>query len=338
MKVCLRCRNRLDGWTCASCGYEPDTSLGYPSFARAEALTSDVSKDDNFEALARVEHRSFWFRSRNQLVIWALRAYCPKATDLLEIGCGSGYVLGGVAAALPGIRLSAVEMFAIAIAIARRRVPAAAFYQADAANLPFEAEFDVLLPESAFAFGEDHEAALAGADHGFARHQHGLLRATEFDVVTCLDVLEHIGDDRAVLDQIATILRSRGVLVATVPQHPWLWSGVDEYAHHKRRYRRGELEGKLRAAGFEILFSSSFVTLLLPLVLISRSRQQQAETLDPLAEFKLPPALDRLLEYFLVLERRLLGWGVRLPLGASRLVVARVEEGPAARPAPPKTC
>lgn len=299
MKVCLRCRNRLDGWTCASCGYEPDTSLGYPSFARAEALTSDVSKDDNFEALARVEHRSFWFRSRNQLVIWALRAYCPKATDLLEIGCGSGYVLGGVAAALPGIRLSAVEMFAIAIAIARRRVPAAAFYQADAANLPFEAEFDV---------------------------------------VTCLDVLEHIGDDRAVLDQIATILRSRGVLVATVPQHPWLWSGVDEYAHHKRRYRRGELEGKLRAAGFEILFSSSFVTLLLPLVLISRSRQQQAETLDPLAEFKLPPALDRLLEYFLVLERRLLGWGVRLPLGASRLVVARVEEGPAARPAPPKTC
>ncbi|GAC1656183.1 MAG: class I SAM-dependent methyltransferase [Candidatus Dormibacteraceae bacterium] len=297
MKVCLRCRSRLDGWTCASCGFEPDTSLGYPSFARAEALTSDVSKDDNFEALSRVEHRSFWFRSRNQLVIWALRAYCPTATDLLEIGCGSGYVLSGVAAALPGIRLSAVEMFAIAIAIARRRVPAATFYQADAANLPFEAEFDV---------------------------------------VTCLDVLEHIGDDRAVLDQIVMILRSRGVLIATVPQHPWLWSGVDEYAHHKRRYRRGELEGKLTAAGFEILFSSSFVTLLLPLVLISRSRQQVAEELDPLAEFKLPPALDRLLEYFLVLERRLLGWGLRLPLGASRLVVARVA-GPAARPAPPET-
>jgi hypothetical protein len=51
--------------------------------------------------------------------------------------------------------------------------------------------------------------------------------------------------------------------VPSLPQHPSLWSRDDERAHHQRRYRRGELEAKLERNGFEVLFSTSFVALLL---------------------------------------------------------------------------
>ena len=47
-----------------------------------------------------------------------------------------------------------------------------------------------------------------------------------------------------------------GGIIIAVPQHPGLWSHADVVAHHQRRYRRGELEAKLRASGFEVMFSS----------------------------------------------------------------------------------
>src|SRR5207247_10816574 len=62
------------------------------------------------------------------------------------------------------------------------------------------------------------------------------------------------GDDRAITEAYKALIPGGGFLVA-VPQHPILWSQTDIVARHVRRYHRGELENKLRAAHFEILFS-----------------------------------------------------------------------------------
>jgi 2-polyprenyl-3-methyl-5-hydroxy-6-metoxy-1,4-benzoquinol methylase len=66
--------------------------------------------------------------------------------------------------------------------------------------------------------------------------------AETFDVIGEFDVLEHIEDEKAVLMAMHRALRPGGDIALTVPQHPRLWSGTDEAAHHKRRYERGELE------------------------------------------------------------------------------------------------
>lgn len=85
-----------------------------------------------------------------------------------------------------------------------------------------------------------------------------------WDVVTLLDVLEHIDDDAASLRTIAEILRPGGVCVITVPALMLLWSRHDEANGHRRRYHRRELLGRLTAAGFEVQRISYFNTLLFP--------------------------------------------------------------------------
>jgi len=85
-----------------------------------------------------------------------------------------------------------------------------------------------------------------------------------FDIVTCLDVLEHLDDDVGGLRTIASLLAPGGQVVVTVPAYAWLWSGEDEISAHRRRYTRGALVGACRAAGFEVLYASYFNASILP--------------------------------------------------------------------------
>jgi SAM-dependent methyltransferase len=82
-----------------------------------------------------------------------------------------------------------------------------------------------------------------------------------FDVVITSEVLEHIQDDVAAIDEMVRVLKPGGRFAATVPaQFPetinWLLS--DEYhapkapGGHVRIYSRTELSAKLRAAGLDV--------------------------------------------------------------------------------------
>jgi 2-polyprenyl-3-methyl-5-hydroxy-6-metoxy-1,4-benzoquinol methylase len=85
-----------------------------------------------------------------------------------------------------------------------------------------------------------------------------------FDIVTCLDVLEHLDDDVEGLRTIASLLRNDGQVIVTVPAYAWLWSGEDVISQHRRRYTRATLLRACRAAGFEVLFASYFNLGVLP--------------------------------------------------------------------------
>jgi SAM-dependent methyltransferase len=83
------------------------------------------------------------------------------------------------------------------------------------------------------------------------------------------DVLEHV-DDRAALAECHRVLRPGGVLLASVPGWPVLWSERDVRAGHLRRYRRIDLEHVLETSGFRVLEVRGYPFLLLPLVIVSR--------------------------------------------------------------------
>jgi 2-polyprenyl-3-methyl-5-hydroxy-6-metoxy-1,4-benzoquinol methylase len=147
----------------------------------------------------------------------------------------------------------------------------------------------------------------------------------EFDVMGAFDVLEHIKEDEEVLAQMCKALKPKGWILITVPQHAWLWSSTDEYAQHERRYAASDHRRKLEAAGFSIIRSTSFITTLLPAMMIARFRQKKIldKEFDATAELKISSWLNTLFLRVLCAELALIKGGINLPFGGSRLVVAQ---------------
>ena len=110
----------------------------------------------------------------------------------------------------------------------------------------------------------------------------------------------------------------------TVPQHPFLWSFSDDFGRHKRRYTEAELVEKVERVGFEVIRVTSYVSFLLPLLLLSRMKQRKSQDdYDPMAEFQISQLLNVLLEKVLDLERILIKCGLYFPAGGSLLVIAK---------------
>ncbi|MDE2346122.1 MAG: SAM-dependent methyltransferase, partial [Gammaproteobacteria bacterium] len=137
-------------------------------------------------------------------------------------------------------------------------------------------------------------------------------------------VIEHIEEDQRVLAEMHRAVRVGGGIILTVPQHKWLWSYADEYAHHRRRYQARELRIKVEQAGFCVLRMTSFVSLLLPLMYLSRLRnRKQRQGYDDTAELRVNGALNAIMGWVMDLERLLIRLGVRFPAGGSLLLVAK---------------
>jgi 2-polyprenyl-3-methyl-5-hydroxy-6-metoxy-1,4-benzoquinol methylase len=110
-------------------------------------------------------------------------------------------------------------------------------------------------------------------DAGYLYYQYNLsdrIFIEEFDGVCAFDVIEHIEDDETVLRNLHDALKPGGILFITVPADRRLWSAMDIYAEHKRRYSMQELQAKVEGKGFKIIKLSYFMTLLYPFILLSR--------------------------------------------------------------------
>jgi SAM-dependent methyltransferase len=151
-----------------------------------------------------------------------------------------------------------------------------------------------------------------------------------FDLVTCLDVIEHTDDDVASLRELHRVTRPGGRLVVTVPAHPRLWSRHDELNGHRRRYTRRSLRAAARAAGWRIERETGFnVAYLVPaaLVRLARRGMDEGEGAASSSELDLTPRrLDPLLELPLRAEAALIRRGHDLPPGLSLLVLLRKDE------------
>jgi ubiquinone/menaquinone biosynthesis C-methylase UbiE len=290
MKFCLECRNGFAAadWRCPKCGHTPTERDGFLTFAPRLAAQNDGFNPRFFELMVEVEPTHFWFVSRNDILRDALRKYFSAPDKVLEIGCGTGYVLSGVRAAFPHASLSASDIYTEGLGYAARRLPDADLFQMDACHIPFR---------------------------------------DEFDLIGAFDVLEHIEDDEAVLAQLFQACKSGGGVALTVPQHRWMWSRMDDFAHHKRRYTRNELVQKLKRAGFRVEYSTSFISLLLPLMLAARLLRTPAGTgmqdqMDA-AGLSIGKLANAVMGGVMAVERVLIRLGLRLPFGGSLLVIAR---------------
>ncbi|MFH1540163.1 MAG: class I SAM-dependent methyltransferase [bacterium] len=255
------------------------------AFSPEAADSAESFKTDYFKELADLEASSFWFCSRNRLIIWALNRYFPDANSFFETGCGTGFVLSGIGKARPEMSLFGSDLFSSGLKFASERIKHADLFQMDARHIPFE---------------------------------------NEFDVIGAFDLLEHVEEDTLVLSEIYKALRAGGGVVLTVPQHAFLWSHADEYACHCRRYGARELRAKVRLAGFNVVKDTSFVTFLMPLMLAARLLKRRPDTNDgAIPELKIRGIVNTVLQKVMDFERAFIRAGIRLPAGGSLLLIAR---------------
>lgn len=287
MKFCPACKKSFSdaSWKCPHCGHEPVERGGFVSFAPDLAALNDGFDPALFQRYALVEAGNFWFRARNALLTKLMQRHFSRAANILEIGCGTGFVLANTRAIYPEAQLSGSDIFTEGLGFAQQRVPSASLFQMDATAIPFR---------------------------------------EEFDLICAFDVLEHIEEDTVALVQIHQACKPGGGVIFTVPQHPSLWSRMDEYAHHKRRYTRVELLNKVSAAGFKVRYVTSFVSLLLPAMWLSRVLQRNAPPVDDGMDsgLKIHPLVNAVFGGVMALERGLLALGITFPAGGSLLVVA----------------
>ena len=236
-----------------------------------------------FDYLAAAESRHWWFLVRNQIILWVLSSKVSRLRNFLEVGCGTGFVISGIVKEFPLLNLEATEYFHDGLVYARQRAPQCRFRQLDATSMAEE---------------------------------------NAYDCIGSFDVIEHIEVDECVLSNFYRALRPGGFLLLTVPQHPWLWSAADDYAHHIRRYTYSELRRKVLSAGFRIEYCTSFVCLLLPLMALKRLSSRN-QNYNPDDEFKISPLLNVSLYLVMQLELTLLRFGLRFPAGGSLLLLAR---------------
>jgi SAM-dependent methyltransferase len=91
-----------------------------------------------------------------------------------------------------------------------------------------------------------------------------------FDVITMLDVLEHMRDPLGALRRSRELLSPDGVLIVTVPAFESLWTRHDERNRHFTRFRRSSLTDLLVSAGFGIRLGGYFYHWLVPVKLGAR--------------------------------------------------------------------
>jgi len=244
----------------------------------------------HFARLVAVEDRHFWFRARNRIIsLLARQAVTEFAAGyrVLEVGCGDGNVLRFLEKACPDGVVVGMDYFREGLAYARGRC-----------SCPL-VQGDLKLPP----FGK------------------------AFHLIGMFDVLEHLPDDRQVLRDLWHILDAQGRLLLTVPAGPALWSAFDEASGHVRRYRKEDLEQKLRESGYAVEYLTPYMAGIYPLVWLSRrfgKRSGPGEmALAVERDLRVLPLLNGMLSVVLSPETRWIRRRWWLPIGTSLLALAR---------------
>lgn len=246
--------------------------------------------DSGFDLTDKNAQSSFWVNSRNRL-FKSLVEKNLKPTGkaaFFEIGCGTGVFIRQLAES-ERLEITGSEVYLKGLVYAKKNLPQVDFVQ-----------FDVT---------------------------QGTI-GIEFDMICAFDVIEHIDDDKSALSNIHRMLKPNGVVLLSVPQYMFLWSPLDELVKHKRRYSKRELLAKLEESGFEIGYTTSFVSVLFPLMLLSRlfdkgraSPQRSEVELEKRTRFS--GFANAAFDFFMRIDEWLIRSGLSLPFGGTLIAVAR---------------
>jgi SAM-dependent methyltransferase len=150
-----------------------------------------------------------------------------------------------------------------------------------------------------------------------------------FSAVTCLDVLEHLDRDEFLLKELHRVCKPGGYIFITVPAFRTFWSPHDIALHHKRRYTKEGILGRISNMECRVIKASYYnIMLLIPIVLFRGLKSVFSSVDHSQSDFflSLPRFLNRSLAALFKAEITLLRY-FGYPLGVSLLVILQKKRG-----------
>jgi 2-polyprenyl-3-methyl-5-hydroxy-6-metoxy-1,4-benzoquinol methylase len=236
-----------------------------------------------YRIFSEIQRRHWWFVTRKKIVMDTIDKYLDKNDNIKVLDIGCG----------TGVMLNALEKVGQA--------------------------YGMDMSDDAINFSK--EIFKGKVEKGVLPDQVPY-KESVFNLITALDVIEHVDRDVDSLKAMHSLLVPGGKAVITVPAYMFLWSSFDEINEHKRRYTRTELQTKLEQVGFTIEKISYYNTLLFPIVYIVRVLNNILKR-DGVSDMDMPSQpLNFMLEKIFGIEKYLLRF-LNLPFGVSVLAVVR---------------
>ena len=259
-------------------------------YARHVDTAAEVNWSEDLEQLHQESSRTHFIDVWTRRAMLARMGCLPPHPTVIDVGCSTGYLLEDLQQALPDASLIGVDLVASGLRAAHENVPAAKLLLADVCALPLEDQ--------------------------------------AVDVALSANLLEHVPDDERALAEMLRILRPGARAVIVVPAGPHNYDYYDRFLGHERRYARGELASKARAAGFQVLEDVHLGAPVYPAfwAVKQRNRRRFAHLQGEHLEAKVRADIERTTDSMLGrlacrLEERMLASGVRAPFGIRGLVV-----------------
>lgn len=243
-------------------------------------------KEQVYDNMFKEEGTFWWFKAKREIILTLLGKYCHIAIQpqsIVDCGCGCGYLVK-VLSNYPNLEVQALDFSETAVNYTKQNFKGKV-QQADLAKpLPIAND--------------------------------------SVDIAIMSDVLEHIDDHLAALENIQRILSLNGTLLLTVPAYKCLWSEHDIEHMHKRRYTRKELKTLLETTGYHVEFISYYnFWLFLPILLVRYTKKilkiKSADTEEVNGK------LNELFYRIFTSEERHLVKGKSYPFGVSLVAIAK---------------
>jgi len=217
---------------------------------------------EEYSKLSQIEKRHWFYSGKREIVRYWIWKHMTKSRNLKLLDCGAGG--GAFASEMSGhLQVTAMDDHEESLELLRASLPPDAVVRGGCTRIPF--------PEGSF------------------------------DIVTALDVLEHIPDDRAAVAEMIRVLKPGGLLVLTVPALMSLWSDWDVSLHHQRRYLKNNLLRLMNASAIRRLHAAYINVLAVPAIWLVRQARSMGLGARARAEDWVPPMpLNALLRFLFV--------------------------------------
>jgi len=180
-----------------------------------------------------------------------------------------------------------------------------------------------------YGFDYAREAVAAVQRRGFGKVARASITeipypSDTFDLAYSFEVIDEVPDSDLAIRELYRVLKPGGSLLLRLPAFDWLRSSHDTDIGTLHRYTLGEVEEKLKRAGFQVRRSTYANSLLFPVVVLRRFLKHLG--IGGGTDTKPMPAglqwLDPVFRGVLGMEAKLIRWNIRLPFGLSAICYA----------------